>query len=117
MLLIHQRVSENKLFNDQANDMSIETTAKKYEEIHFVDSTKSVWNYSLFTDEDIQNFQRGSHYSLYKLFGNKQLTVLNTPGTYFAVWAPNATYVSVIGNFNHWNYDEHPLFVRLDNSG
>lgn len=93
------------------------TAVKKYEEIHFVDSTKPVWNYSLFSEDDIQNFQRGTHYSLYTLFGNKQLTVLDTPGTYFAVWAPNATHVSVIGNFNHWSYDAHPLFVRLDQSG
>jgi 1,4-alpha-glucan branching enzyme len=99
------------------NTSTTESAAKKYEEIHFVDSTKPVWNYSLFTDEDIRNFQQGTHYSLYQLFGNKQLTVLDTPGTYFAVWAPNATYISVIGNFNHWNYDAHPLFVRLDQSG
>lgn len=90
---------------------------KKYEDVHFVDSTKTVWNYSLFTDEDIKNFQAGTHYSLYKIFGNKQLTVLNKPGTYFAVWAPNATQVSVIGNFNNWNKGEHNLFVRLDASG
>ena len=90
---------------------------KKYEDIHFVDSTKPVWNYSLFTDEDISNFQRGTHYRLYELFGNKQFEVLNTPGTYFAVWAPNATQVSVIGNFNHWNNETHKLFVRLDASG
>ncbi len=38
-------------------------------------------------------------------------------GYYFAVWAPNATAVSVIGNFNHWKPDEHPLFVRLEKSG
>src|SRR6266542_1785687 len=97
--------------------MSTETTTKKYEEVHFVDSTKLVWNYSLFTEEDISNFQQGTHYSLYRLFGNKQLTVLDTRGTYFAVWAPNTTYISVICNFNHWNYETHPLFVRLDNSG
>ena len=97
--------------------MSTATSDKKYEEIHFVDSTKPVWNYSLFSEEDIRNFQQGTHYSLYRLFGNKQITVLDTPGTYFAVWAPNATRVTVIGNFNHWNYDEHPLFVRLDKSG
>ncbi len=90
---------------------------KKYEEIHFVDSKKPVWNYSLFTEEDIRNFQQGTHYSLYNIFGNKQTEVLGTPGTYFAVWAPNATKVSVKGNFNHWNNDTHPLFVRLDHSG
>jgi 1,4-alpha-glucan branching enzyme len=90
---------------------------KKYEDIHFVDSTKPVWNYSFFTEEDITNFQNGTHYRLYELFGNKQLEVLNAKGTYFAVWAPNATQVSVIGNFNDWNNDAHKLFVRLDKSG
>ena len=90
---------------------------KKYEEIHFVDTTHSVWNYSLFTEADIRNFQNGTHYQLYRLFGNKQLMVNDTPGTYFAVWAPNASYVSVTGNFNEWNNEAHPLKVRQDNSG
>jgi 1,4-alpha-glucan branching enzyme len=89
----------------------------KYEEIHFVDSTKAVWNYSLFDEEAIGNFQNGTHYRLYELFGAHQMDVLGKSGFYFAVWAPNATYVSVIGNFNDWNPDSHPLFVRLDKSG
>ncbi|RYF86649.1 MAG: 1,4-alpha-glucan branching protein GlgB, partial [Chitinophagaceae bacterium] len=89
----------------------------KYEDIHFVDTQKPVWNYSLFTDVDVKNFQNGTHYSLYKLFGNKQLSVLDTAGTYFAVWAPNATYVSVTGHFNEWDKASHPLSVRADNSG
>ena len=92
-------------------------TAKKYEEQYFIDTSKPVWNYSLFTDEDVNNFKNGTHYSLYKYFGNKLLQVLNTQGTYFAVWAPNATYVSVIGYFNKWSVKAHPLFVRKDKSG
>jgi 1,4-alpha-glucan branching enzyme len=90
---------------------------KKYEDIHFVDSTRPVWNYSLFTEEDIANFQRGTHYRLYDLFGSREITVLGVKGYYFAVWAPNATWVSVMGNFNNWNVQSHPLYVRLDNSG
>jgi 1,4-alpha-glucan branching enzyme len=90
---------------------------QKYEETHFVDSTKRVWNYSLFTEEDIRNFQNGTHYRLYHLFGSHRVTVLETEGYYFAVWAPNATAVSVIGNFNNWTPDVHPLFVRLERSG
>ena len=90
---------------------------KKYEEQHFIDISEAVWNYSLFTDEDIRNFQQGTHYRLYDFLGNKQIEVLNTCGTYFAVWAPNATYVSVTGYFNEWNKTSHPLKVRLDNSG
>jgi 1,4-alpha-glucan branching enzyme len=88
-----------------------------YEHTHFVDSTKPVWNYSLFSDEDISNFQNGTHYRLYEIFGSHAREVLGTKGYYFAVWAPNATAVSVIGNFNHWKPDEHPLFVRLEKSG
>ncbi len=98
---------------------TIQTTSSKtkYEEKFFVDISKPVWNYSLFTDDDIKNFQQGTHYSLYKIFGNKQLTVLDTAGSYFAVWAPNATQVSVTGNFNDWNKGSHILSVRMDNSG
>lgn len=90
---------------------------KKYEEIHFVDTNQPVWNYSLFTDEDVRNFQQGTHYSLYNYFGNKQITVMDTQGTYFAVWAPNATFISVTGYFNNWDKSSHPLKVRQDNSG
>jgi 1,4-alpha-glucan branching enzyme len=91
--------------------------AKKYEEVHFVDTEQAVWNYSLFTDVDIKNFQQGTHYSLYKFFGNTQLQVLDTWGTYFSVWAPNATFVSVVGHFNDWSKESHALKVRQDNSG
>ena len=94
-----------------------EAAVSKYEEIHFVDSTKPVWNYSLFSQDDINNFQNGTYYSAYNTFGNKQIEVLNKKGTYFAVWAPNATYISVIGHFNNWDKNAHPLFVRLDQSG
>jgi 1,4-alpha-glucan branching enzyme len=94
-----------------------ENINKPYEETHFVDTTRTVWNYSLFDDEVIRNFQQGTCYDAYRYFGNKQMRVLGTAGTYFAVWAPNATYVSVCGNFNDWSDDSHPLFVRLDQSG
>ncbi len=89
----------------------------KYEDIHFVDTNQAVWNYSLFTDVDVHNFQNGTHYSLYTLFGNKQIEVSGKKGTYFAVWAPNATAVYVKGNFNDWNNETHLLKVRQDSSG
>lgn len=90
---------------------------KKYEDYHFVDTTKSVWNYSRFEGDDIANFQNGTNYRCDELFGSHVMEVLGTTGYYFAVWAPNATFVSVFGNFNEWNKESHPLFVRLDNSG
>ena len=88
-----------------------------YEKVHFVETSGPVWNYSIFTEEAIKNFQQGTLYNAYQFFGNKQLEVLDTEGTYFAVWAPNATRVSIVGNFNNWQDGIHPLFVRLDKSG
>ncbi len=76
-----------------------------------------VWEYSLFSDVDVRNFQAGTHYQLYHLFGNKQLHVNGHAGTYFSVWAPSATAVFVTGNFNGWNDLSHPLYVRPDSSG
>ena len=91
--------------------------ARPFEEQHFIDSTKPVWNYSLLTDADVDNFQKGTHYSIYKKMGSHSIQVLNTWGMYFCVWAPNATEVSVIGHFNKWEAGLHPLTPRWDNSG
>jgi 1,4-alpha-glucan branching enzyme len=93
------------------------TPEERYEYKNFVDTAKPVWNYSILYDDDIETFQRGTHYSLYKKFGSKRITVLDREGYYFCVWAPNATKVSVIGNFNNWNADSHQLQPRWDNSG
>ncbi|MCE2757094.1 MAG: hypothetical protein LW706_03950 [Chitinophagaceae bacterium] len=92
-------------------------TNMAYEDVHFIDANKPVWNYSLFNEEIINNFQNGTLYNAYEYFGNKQFTVLGKQGTYFAVWAPNATEVSVVGNFNDWKEGIHQLYVRLDQSG
>jgi len=67
---------------------------------------------TLLSDDDLSLFHEGSHYRLYKKLGAHVLTIDNTPGTYFAVWAPNAKEVSVIGDFNGWNKSSHPLSVR-----
>jgi 1,4-alpha-glucan branching enzyme len=88
-----------------------------YEQKNFVDTTAAVWNYSLLTDEDISNFQNGTHYSLYKKFGSHSIKVNDVWGMYFAVWAPNATAISVKGNFNDWKNHEYELYARWDKSG
>jgi len=72
---------------------------------------------SLFTEYDIYLFKEGNHFHLYEKFGSHSMTVDGTEGTYFAVWAPNAERVTVIGNFNGWNARSHPLTVRGDGSG
>lgn len=90
---------------------------RSYEQDNFIDTSKKVWNYSLLTEEDIRNFQQGTHYSLYEKFGSHSIQVLDTWGIYFAVWAPNATNVSVKGNFNDWQNNEYELNPRWDKSG
>jgi 1,4-alpha-glucan branching enzyme len=73
--------------------------------------------YSRFTDFDIDLFKGGKHFKLYEKLGSHVVTHKNVVGTYFAVWAPNAQYVSVIGNFNGWNKGGHALNHRWDGSG
>ncbi|HDZ14312.1 MAG TPA: 1,4-alpha-glucan branching enzyme, partial [Pricia sp.] len=73
--------------------------------------------YSLFSEFDINLFKSGKHFRLYEKLGSHPMEVDGIKGTYFAVWAPSARSVSVIGNFNGWNEHEHRLHVRWDASG
>jgi len=73
--------------------------------------------FSLFSDQDIQLFKAGKHHQLFDKLGAHLVEHAGVKGTYFAVWAPNAKAVSVIGNFNGWNRESHPLSVRWDSSG
>ncbi|MFO7866056.1 MAG: 1,4-alpha-glucan branching protein GlgB [Candidatus Aminicenantes bacterium] len=68
---------------------------------------------SLFTDQDIFLFKEGIHTTLYDKFGARP----GSGGTYFAVWAPNAENVSVVGDFNKWRPGVLPLNPRWDRSG
>ena len=73
--------------------------------------------HSLFTEFDINLFKSGKHFRLYEKFGSHLVTVDGIDGVYFAVWAPTAKQVSVIGDFNYWMEGEHQLNVRWDSSG
>lgn len=73
--------------------------------------------HSLFTDADIYLFREGKHYRLYEKFGAHTIEKNGNKGIYFAVWAPNAEAVSVIGDFNHWDSGFHKLYPRWDGSG
>jgi 1,4-alpha-glucan branching enzyme len=72
---------------------------------------------SLLTDHDIYLFKEGTHFRLYTKLGSHPLNVEGREGTHFAVWAPNAERAAVIGDFNGWNPDSHPLKIRWDGSG
>jgi len=72
---------------------------------------------SLLTDQDIYLFKEGSHARLYEKLGSHLMTVDGVSGCLFAVWAPNARHVSVMGDFNGWNNASHQLSARWDGSG
>ncbi len=74
-------------------------------------------HHSLFSEQDIHLFKEGRHYRLYEKLGSREIEVDGKKGVYFAVWAPNAKSVRVIGNFNFWNKDECLMYPRWDHSG
>ncbi len=74
-------------------------------------------NFSLFSDYDIYLFKQGKHYRLFEKLGSHVTEVDGQKGTYFAVWAPNAESVSVLGDFNNWEINESSLQNRWDGSG
>ncbi len=72
---------------------------------------------TLFTDYDIHLFKEGNAFRLYEKLGAHGMSVDEQKGVYFALWSPNAKRVSVIGEFNEWNSQTHPLGIRWDGSG
>ncbi|MFH0995124.1 MAG: 1,4-alpha-glucan branching protein GlgB, partial [Pseudomonadota bacterium] len=71
---------------------------------------------SLLSADDLYLFNQGSHFQLYEKFGAHIVSDSATPGVHFAVWAPNARQVSVIGDFNGWDRFSH-LLQSLESSG
>lgn len=62
-----------------------------------------------FGELDQHLFAQGTHYEIFRKLGAHPATEDGQEGVYFAVWAPNAAAVSVIGEFNGWEEDSHPL--------
>jgi len=71
----------------------------------------------LLTEHDIYLFKEGTHARLYEKLGCHLCELDGIAGAHFAVWAPNARRVSVIGDWNGWNPEPHPLIARPDGSG
>ena len=71
-------------------------------------------NVSLINDDDLNRLAQGEHYESYNKLGAHPISQRNFEGTHFALWAPNAKRVSVVGNFNAWNPDVHPMRFRQE---
>ncbi len=70
-----------------------------------------------FSEQDIFLFREGNQFRLYNKLGSHRMVAEEKEGVCFAVWAPNAKRVNLIGNFNGWDRESHPLSVRWDSSG
>ena len=68
-----------------------------------------------FTELDQYLFGQGTHYDIYKKLGAHPTTQRRKKGVYFAVWAPGARRVSVVGDFNYWNGMLYPMH-KMENS-
>jgi 1,4-alpha-glucan branching enzyme len=76
-----------------------------------------IYDISTLTDYDIYLFKQGNNFRLHEKLGAHLRNVNGAEGTHFAVWAPNAQSVFVVGDFNGWNGAEHGLKLRQDGSG
>src|SRR5947209_9773542 len=72
---------------------------------------------SIFSDFDLYLFGQGTNYRVYEKLGAHLREVNGVSGVNFAVWAPNARSVSVIGDFNDWNRSAHPMHRRHNDLG
>ena len=76
------------------------------------DIISAAYDFSLLSEEDLYLFNEGSHFRLYDKLGAHRVEHKGHMGVYFAVWAPNAREVSVMGDFNGWQTDAAPLSQR-----
>jgi len=66
----------------------------------------------LLTGDDLYLFNEGNHFRLYEKLGAHPMIHQGESGVHFGVWAPNAEFVSVTGEFNGWDRESHPLHLR-----
>jgi 1,4-alpha-glucan branching enzyme len=69
---------------------------------------------TLLGELDLHLFAEGRHQQLARAFGAHCIEIDGVRGVRFAVWAPNARRVSVVGNFNHWDGRRHPMRKRVE---
>lgn len=70
----------------------------------------------IISEMDRYLFGQGTHYEIYEKLGAHPMTLDGKRGVYFAVWAPHAASVSLVGDFNNWDPESHPMTL-LETSG
>lgn len=68
----------------------------------------------LIDQDDLHRFAAGTHTAAHRFLGANAATVDGVAGTVFALWAPNAERVSIVGDFNEWDGRCHPMRIRGD---
>ena len=69
----------------------------------------------MLTEFDLHLFGEGNHHRIYEKLGAHPTEIDGVKGVYFAIWAPNARNISVLGDFNHWDGRKHQM--RKGNTG
>ncbi len=78
-----------------------------------IQETEDPYSFGLLLgDLDLHLFNEGRHFELAEMFGARAMTIDGVPGVRFAVWAPNASRVAVVGDFNTWDARRHPMRMR-----
>ena len=124
-----QLVDDDKSYKmemaDEAGYFAVAVPGKKIPDYEYIveeqDGTlrkvKDAYNFPpQITREDTDKFNAGIHYTIYEKLGAHPMKIDGTEGVLFAVWAPNALRVSVVGDFNGWDGRTHQM-RRLWNSG
>ncbi|MEA3534338.1 1,4-alpha-glucan branching protein GlgB [Rhizobium sp. CC-YZS058] len=94
----------------------VDSVSRPLFRIHWPDAvqeTEDPYSFGLLLgDLDLHLFSQGTHYSLGRTFGARPMEIDGVAGVRFAVWAPNARRVSVVGDFNAWDGRRHPMRLR-----
>src|ERR1700753_428036 len=82
-----------------------------------IQSENTSENTSIFSEFDLYLFGQGRHYRLYEKMGAHPRVVNGIKGINFAIWAPGARTISVIGDFNEWKRASNPMQLRHQDLG
>ena len=113
-----KRVHDAGVFEIVCDSDVFETARGKYK-FRYVEGETTMTEYDPYafppylSDEDLYLFNEGNHYQIYEKLGAHVREIDGVTGVNFAVWAPNAKSISLVGNFNDWDGRRHPMRKRM----